>query len=250
MAADRLNGLPMHRNWNRMEAVKGSLPVTGAEIVNYLHGRSRWLRAREWLRGRRYLPARFMDRARPLVVVAYPVRDARAAFQVALAVEQDWLTAPQPGREAYDEILFKAPGLIVLQLRRKNPCGCLGHRHPYVNEQPFAEPHEIFRGAGVGELDIAYTRVASWQPLPLSDIALDTKFLEGTRLEDFRAKQFRLKMLSILLHETHHMVEAEAPETAVRERSIAFYHDALAAYVENAVDTMSLTIDRSFSRME
>lgn len=224
--------------------------MTGAEIVNYLHGRSRWRRARGWLAGRRYLTARFSDRARPLVVVAYSVRDARAARQVALAVEQDWLAAPQQGRDAYDEILFKAPGLVVLQLRRTNPCGCLGHRHPYVNEQPFAEHHEAFHGAGVGELDIAYSRVATWQPLPLSDTALDAKFIEGTRLEEFRSKQFRLKMLSILLHEAHHMVEAQAPETEVRERSIAFYHDALAAYVENSVATMSLTIDRSFSRME
>jgi hypothetical protein len=35
----------------------------------------------------------------------------------------------------------------------------------------------------------------------------------------------------------------------VRQRSLGFYHDALASYVENAMATLSFTIDRSFSRL-
>jgi len=118
-----------------------------------------------------------------------------------------------------------------------------------VKEAPFAESHEAFGGARVGEVDIAYERVERWQALPLSDTALDSKFLEGTRLEEFRAQQFRLRVLSVLLHETNHLVAPDEPETSVRERSLAFYRDALASYVENAIATLSLTIDRSFSRL-
>jgi hypothetical protein len=220
-----------------------------ASIEEYLRSLPRWIRWRQWASGRRYRVARFSDRARPLVIVAHSFRDAARARQLALAVEQDWAGVPNRCREAYDEILFKVPGLIIVQLRRKNVCGCLGHRHLVVREAPFAESHDAFGGARVGEMDIAYERVETWQALPLSDTALDTKFLEGTRLEEFRAQQFRLRVLSVLLHETNHLVAPDEPETSVRERSLAFYHDALASYVENALATLSLTIDRSFSRL-
>lgn len=220
-----------------------------ASIEEYLRSRPRGIRWRQWASGRRYRVGRFSDRARPLVIVAYSFRDTASARQLALAVEQDWAAVPNRCREAYDEILFKAPGLIIVQLRRKNVCGCLGHRHLIVKEAPFAEAHEAFGGVRVGEMDIAFERVETWQALPLSDTALDTKFLEGPRLEEFHTRQFRLRMLSVLLHETNHLVAPDEPETSVRERSLAFYHDALASYVENTIAMLSLTIDRSFSRL-
>jgi len=46
------------------------------------------------------------------------------------------------------------------------------------------------------------------------------------------------------------MVRTQEPETSIRERSLRFYHDSLAHYVENAKASLSLTIDRSFSRFE
>jgi len=223
-------------------------PPSPASIEEYLRSLPRWVRWRQWASGRRYRIARFSDRTTPLVIIAHSFRDSANARHVALVVEQDWTAAPQPCRDAYDEILFKAPELIVVQLCRKNICGCLGHRHVAVREAPFSEHHEAFGGAYVGEMDIAYERVETWSALPLSDTALDVKFLEGSRLKEFRAKQFRLKLLSILLHETHHLVASNEPEESVRARSLAFYHDALAAYVEDTLATLSLTIDRSFSR--
>lgn len=224
-------------------------PLAPAEIESYLRARPRRIRWREWLGGRRYRASRFPDRTRPLVIIAHRSRDAARARECALAIEQDWAAVPDACREAYDEILFRAPGLIVLQLRRKNLCGCLGHRHAIVREAPFAEPHEIFRGAGVGELDIAWESVATWPALPFADAALDAKFLEGSRLEEFHQEQFRLRLLSVFLHETHHLVAPEEPEERVRERSLGFYREALAHYVEDACASLSLTIDRSFSRM-
>jgi hypothetical protein len=222
--------------------------LLAAAIEDYLRSRPRWVRWWEWLNGRRYLLAPFRDRPRPLVIVAHSFSDAVKARELRLAVERDWHEVPERCREAYDETLSKAPGVVIVQLRRKNICGCLGHRHMVVREAPFAEPHEAFHGAGVGEMDIAYERVATWQALPLSDTALDTKFLEGSRLEDFRTAQFRLRLLSVLLHEISHLVYPHEPEASIRERSLAFYRDALANYVENAMASMSLTIDRSFSR--
>jgi hypothetical protein len=231
-----------------MKAMEEARIPSPASMDHYLRSRPRRVRWSEWLSGKRYLSARFADRPSPLFVAAHSVRDAAKARELALAIEQDWAAAPERCREAYDEILLRAPGLIVVQYRRRNLCGCLGHRHIVVKEKPFAEPHEALGGASVGEVDIAFERVESWQALPLSETALDAKFLEGSRLEEFRQQQFRLRLLSILLHETHHLVWPREPESAVREKSLAFYREALAGYVEKAVGTLSLTIDRSFSR--
>lgn len=222
--------------------------VSPAAVEVYLSSRPRWIRWREWASGRRYRAARFADRPTPLVVLAHSFRDAARAREIALAVEQDWATVPSRCRDAYDEILLAAPGLVIVQLRRRNICGCLGHRHVVIKEAPFAEPHDALAGASVGEMDIAYERVATWPTLPLSDTAFDTRFLEGSRLKEFRAEQFRLRLLSVLLHETNHLVFPHEPEASVRDRSLAFYRDALANYVENVMASMSFTIDRSFSR--
>jgi hypothetical protein len=222
---------------------------TPATIETYLRTLPRRIRWRQWLNGRRYLTTRFLDRAKPLVVVAHSFRDAGRAAQLALAVEQDWFLAPASCREAYEEILFKAPGLVIVQLRRKNLCGCLGHRHVLVNEAPFVEAHEAFGGASAGEMDIAYDRIGTWAALPLSDGALDARFATGSRQREFHAQQFRLRVLSVLLHEINHLVFPQEPESSVRERSLAFYREALAHYVESTISTMSFTIDRSFSRL-
>jgi hypothetical protein len=232
---------------SRIKMNSGSA-LSAAAVTEYLRGRRRWVRWLEWLFGRRYLPARLGDRPSPLFVVAHRRRDTRAARRLALAVEQDWMSVPDRCRGAYEETLSQAPGLIVVQMRRENACGCLGHRHPVVKEAPFAESHDALGGVGVGEMDIAYKPVETWQALPLSDIAMDVKFSEGSRLEEFHKFQFRLKLLSILLHETHHLVSPQEEENDIRRRSLAFYHDALADYVENTTATLSLTIDRSFYR--
>ncbi|PYV03995.1 MAG: hypothetical protein DMG26_08455 [Acidobacteria bacterium] len=204
--------------------------LSAADIQEYLRSRRRRVRWIEWARGRRYALARF------------------EACPEDRPIEQRWPAVPARCREAYDEILFRAPDLVVVQLRRQNLCGCLAHRHVLVTEAPFAEQHEAFESAAVGEMDIAYQRVEKWLALPLTDTALDTKFLEGSRLKEFRAEQFRLKLLSIVLHETNHLVFPQESEGSVRERSLAFYREVLANYVEHTLATLSFTIDRSFSR--
>jgi hypothetical protein len=218
-------------------------------VKAYLHLRPRWIRWREWLAGPRYAFAPFPDRPKPLVVVAYSRRDSVKALEMVRAVERDWAEAPQHCRDAYEEILENSPKLVIVQFRRTNICGCLGHRHVIVKERPFAEPHDALGGEPAGELDIAFERVEKWLALPLMDIALDTQFVAGSRLREFQAERLRLQFLSILLHEINHMVRSQEPEASIRERSLAFYRDALAQYVENAKASLSLTIDRSFSRL-
>ncbi len=220
-----------------------------AAVEQYLAARPALVRWRQWLAGRRYRVANLGGRAHPLFAIAFQFRDGKRAAELTQALEHDWTEVPAKCREAYDEILFQAPKLVVIQLHRTNVCKCLAHRHVAVREGPFAMPHDAFGGDHAGEMDIAYERVKTWQALPLSETALDAKFLEGSRLEEFHAEQFRLRLLSIVLHETNHLVQPGEPETSIRERSMAFYREALAAYTENAIATLSFTIDRSFSRL-
>ena len=88
-----------------------------------------------------------------------------------------------------------------------------------------------------------------WLALPLMDMALDAQFVAGSRLREFQAERLRLQFLSILLHEINHMVHPQEPEVSIRGRSLAFYRDALAKYVADTKASLSLTIDRSFSRL-
>lgn len=226
------------------------LSVTAEAVEAYLHSRPRWIRWREWLVGRRYAFAAFPNRPKPLVVVAYSRRDSVKALEMVRAVRLDWAEAPQHCRDGYEEILQHAPKLVIIRFHRTNICGCLGHRHVAVKERPFAEAHEGLGGDPAGELDIAYQRVESWLALPLMDTALDTQFVAGSRQTEFHTERLRLRFLSILLHEINHMVRSQEPEASVRERSLAFYRDALAQYAEDAKASLSLTIDRSFSRFE
>ena len=99
-------------------------------------------------------------------------------------------------------------------------------------------------------MDIAWERIEAWPALPLHDTALDARFFEGSRLDEFRNRQFRLRLLSVFLHETNHLVYPNEPEQSVRGRSLAFYREALSSYAEEASTTLSFTIDRSFSRLE
>ncbi len=229
------------------------MSATRAGVQEYLGSRPRPARALEWLRGRRYLVTdlgRDAPEARLAIVIAHQRADAAQARRMAVAIEQDWPAVPRSCQEAYEAVLASSPGLIVLDLRRQNRCGCLGHRHPVVREGPFTVAHDAFGGGTVGEIDIAWQRVEAWPALPLEETALDARFFEGSRLDEFHERQLRLRLLSVFLHETNHLVNPHEPEESVRGRSVSFYREALSHYVDEACATMSFTIDRSFSRME
>lgn len=223
--------------------------LSASAVVRYLESRPRWVRWREWLVGRRYRISAFGGRDRPLVVIAFRAGDRSRAMMLERSLAEDWPKIPLVCRKTQEELLARAPQVIVVELHRNNVCGCLGHRHVTVHEKPFVLAHDALGGEVCGELDIAYERVRNWQALPLSDAALDAKFLEGSRLVEFHAMQFRLRLLSVVLHEIHHLVFPREPERSVRDLSLNFYRDSLAHYVEESIRTLAFTMDRSFSRL-
>ena len=208
-------------------------------------------RVLDWLRGRRYLLAKLPTRQENPLVVAHSVRDSGVAAEIRLALEHDWLATPPDCRKVYEDILAAVPGVVVVQLRRDNVCGCLGHRHMRVNERLFSEHFNgsDLRGQHVGEVDIAHEHIAAWEPWPLMNTALDSKFLPGSRLDAFRRRQFRLRLLSVVLHEANHLARPSEPESQVHARSTNFYREALASYFDSSFDTLSFTLDRSYSRL-
>ena len=201
-----------------------------------------------WLGGRRFLLAHPAARSEKLVIVAHSVRDSEVASEILVAWEKDWFETPAACRKDYEDILAGMPEVVVVQLRRDNICGCLGHRHLRVHERTFRHLNG-FTPSGVGEVDIAHGRIADWEPWPLMNTAFDSRLLPGSRLEEFRQRQFRLRLLSVMLHETNHLVRTREPETSVHARSVNFYREALASYFESSSDTLSFTLDRSFSRL-
>ena len=224
--------------------------ATVERFLRSLPTRRRYL---DWLRGRRYLQAKLPTKQETPLVVAHSVRDSAVAAEIRLALEHDWLEAPPDCRMVYEDILAATPGVVVVQLRRDNICGCLGHRHMGVSERLFSEHFNNggfdFRGQQVGEVDIAHQRIAAWEPWPLANMAFDSRFVAGSRLDDFRRRQFRLRLLSVVLHETNHLARPSEPESEVHARSTNFYREALASYFDSSFDTLSFTLDRSHSRL-
>jgi len=78
-----------------------------------------------------------------------------------------------------------------------------------------------------------------WHPLMGAD----------TRSWGEERRQFRLRLLSVVLHEANHLARPSEHEASVLSRSVNFYREAMGSYFETARNTLSFTLDRSFSRL-
>ncbi len=163
----------------------------------------------------------------PLVLISYAKRDHEGVEELQASLEETWLTLPEIYRQRYDAILRSAPPLIVVLLRRRNICHCLGHHHPPGTESRLTRRLRSLSGVRTGELDLAFEAIREWEPLPLSHLALPTE----ADTEETRAFQWQLALLSVFLHELHHLVSPQEPERDVRAHSQRFYTDALSHFV-------------------
>lgn len=163
----------------------------------------------------------------PLVLIAYAAGDQDGVERFKDALEETWLTLPETFRSRYRGILDQVPPLVVVLLRRHNICSCLGHHHPPGTESRLTRKFRNVSGTRTGELDLAFEAIRDWEPLPLSHLALPS---EANSAEMVRF-QWQLALLSVFLHELHHLVQPRESEHVVRERSRTFYVDALAHFV-------------------
>lgn len=167
----------------------------------------------------------------PLVLARYPRGRSKLVASLQDAVRHTFPSLPPPIRGAYQEVLQRATPVVIADLRRHNPCTCLGHHHPPASHSPFARAFAQETGRQVGEIDLAIDAIRAWEPLPLSGLAVEAWVPDCDRLSksEFAEARFHAGLLSVFLHELEHLAFPERPEQQVREHSNKFYVDALHA---------------------
>jgi len=163
----------------------------------------------------------------PLLLISCAKADLAGVDRLRQSVEETWLTLPENYRERYAAILEQAPPLVVVLLRRRNICGCLGHHHPPGSESRLVRRLRGLSGVRTGEIDLAFEAIREWEPSPLSQPAL-VSAADTAEMTSFR---YQLALLTVFLHELHHLVASQEPEAVVRSRSQKFYGDVLADFV-------------------
>ena len=163
----------------------------------------------------------------PLVLISYAAGDQDGVALFRGSLEETWITLPDLYRRRYAAILESTPPLVVVLLRRRNVCTCLGHHHPPGTESRFTRRLRNVSGVRTGELDLAFEAIREWEPQPLSHLALPLEAMS----EEMHSFQWQLALLSVFLHELHHLVHPRETEQIVRAHSQSFYADVLAHFV-------------------
>ena len=190
------------------------------------HPRGLLWRLYQWLRGTEQILVRPAADL-PLVLISYAKSDWDGMERLKESLEETWLTLPGSFRNRYTEILRKTPPFVVVLLRRRNLCACLGHHHPPGTESRLTRRLRGLSGISTGELDLAFEAIRDWEPQPLSHLALPPE----ADTEEFHSFQWQLALLAVFLHELHHLVSPEEPEVAVRNQSQKFYAETLSHFV-------------------
>ena len=181
------------------------------------------------LRGREQLLVRPAEEL-PLVTIACARGERGGAAELRAALEETWRTLPEGVRQQYAEVLGRMPPMMVVELRRRNPCTCLGHHHPRGTESRLARRLRSLSGVEVGELDLAWEAIQEWQPAPLAHTAA-AEVAGPEAAEELAQFRFRLALLDVFLHELHHLAEPETEEAEIRRQSGQFYDAALGSFV-------------------
>jgi hypothetical protein len=179
-----------------------------------------------WLRGTEQILVRPSPEL-PLVLITYARGDWDGMEHLKESLEETWLTLPAAFRERYQSILQQSPPFVVVVLRRRNVCDCLGHHHPAGTDSRLTRRLRGLSGVGTGEIDLAFEAIRDWEPQPLSHLALPPE----AATEELRSFQWHLALLAVFLHELHHLVSPQEPEVSVRKKSQEFYDDVLSHFV-------------------
>ncbi|MEZ5365963.1 MAG: hypothetical protein R2748_27430 [Bryobacterales bacterium] len=171
----------------------------------------------------------------PLVLARYPRGRSKLVAALEDALRHTFPALPASLRDRYQDALSRATPVVIADLRRHNPCTCLGHHHPPSSHSSFARAFALETGRQVGEIDLAIDAIRAWEPLPLSGLAAAAWVPDcdrGSKFE-FAEARFHAAVLSVFLHELEHLAFPERPEHQVRERSNQFYVDALQAQLSS-----------------
>lgn len=153
----------------------------------------------------------------PLLLISFPRGQGWAAEEISEA----WLhTLPALRSRAvapYLEMLSRLPAMVVVLLRRRNVCTCLGHHHPAGTESRLTRRLAGDIGTTLGELDLAWESIREWKPRPLAALA------SRAAADELDGMHLRAAFLTVLLHEMEHLAYPDRAESAVRHTSDDFY---------------------------
>ncbi len=181
-------------------------------------------RLKERIRGREQRLVR-AGAEMPLLLVSFPRGAGAAASELERAYVHALPASKPETRELYRDLWGALPAIIVVQLRDRNPCGCLGHHHPPGAESRVARRLASELGHPVAEIDLAYESIRAWRPEPLASLAAGEA---PDRLEPLR---FRAALLAVLLHEMEHLAFPERSEQEILGRSRDFYRRLMSEWV-------------------
>jgi hypothetical protein len=169
----------------------------------------------------------------PLVVANYPRGSYGFATSLQSALGSTFRSIGPGIREAYRDVLVRVPSLVVVVLRARNRCTCLGHHHIPGTESRLARRLSADIGRRVGEIDIAVEAIRQWEPLPLSGLAVagGWELVAHPSRAELEYHRFHTALLSIFLHELEHLAHPERSEAEIRLRSNEFYLAAVREFV-------------------
>jgi len=176
-----------------------------------------WL---ERLRGREQRLVRAAGQT-PLLLLSYPRRGRAVADEIEVAYAHTFPRLNPEIRAPYQGVLERLPALVVVLLRPRNLCDCLGHHHPGGTESRLTRRLMADLGSPVGEIDLAYEAIRRWEPQPLAAMAV------GELEPRLPVLHFQAAVLAVLLHELEHLAFARSAEHETRARSNWFYTRAM-----------------------
>ena len=196
-----------------------------------IHSRGLLVRALDRIRGQDQLLIRAGDDL-PLVVASYPRRRDEFATSLQSALSGTFHSLTKQVQGAYRDVLDHVPSLVVVVLRSRNACSCLGHHHLPGTEGRLSQRLMADTGQQGAEIDLAIDAIRDWEPFPLSDFAVAASIEilkeESAELEYHR---FHTALLSVFLHELDHLAFPKRTETEIRTRSNEFYVGAMRDFV-------------------
>jgi hypothetical protein len=157
----------------------------------------------------------------PLLLISYPRGRLEAARDLEIAYAHALHSLREEVRSPYEPVFRALPTMVVVLLRPRNPCGCLGHHHPPGTESRLTKRLASELGSPIGEIDLAYEGIREWKPQPLSSMAVAEL---GGRLEVLHSQA---ATLAVLLHELEHLAFPFKTEQEIRRRSNGFYAAAM-----------------------
>jgi hypothetical protein len=185
-----------------------------------VHLPTAWQRLMERLRGRDQRLVR-PGEGYPLFLLSFGKGHSDAIDEIETIFAHRLPSLPHRILEPYVDTIANLPAMVVVILRPRNPCGCLGHYHPRGTESRLCRRISADLANPVGELDLAYQAIRGWEPHPIS--ALATGGLDG-RLVELR---FEAALLAVFLHELQHVAFPDRGERDIRGASNNLYMEIM-----------------------